>query len=419
MASRGGSLLEGNVERLLKLAGFEPQRNVKLHGYEIDVFVKYKTLSIIFECKQRDSGGLNLRNLIHEWRSKNEEIKASKVVLVITGIDVTHEANDLAKKYGIIIWSENKLNKLLDDVIEKKEEMKDEILLAVGLETSKEIQNKIQKFMEAGCRDENEAMQFMKDGIKLKEVKNIIEESEKQQKWAAERYQDTAREEDKQEVSEKERKQNIYVIASIIFVFLIFLLFISNMQNYNDSIIEKTPSATYYDTNKNLEIGTNRTDEIKKTVEEPRDFQEEIIEKTGEIKFSGKGEQRQSKTIMTNMSNNVSMGFDFSYNVSSGNNYHIIKIDDKYLEDITKEGYTGIGYWNQPMIIGDSLGLYHFSIWMLDDSINVNITRPDNMNWYRIIENIPGKHSISVASLSGHNGLYNVSFQNFKISTIS
>lgn len=135
MARRSGSFLEGSVVRLFKLAGFEPKRNVKLHGYEIDVFVKYKTHDIIIECKQRDRGGLVVRNLIHEWHSKNELIRASRVVLAITGVDINKNAYDLAKKYGIIIWDETKLEKLIDEAVGKTDRVKEKLLREMNLES--------------------------------------------------------------------------------------------------------------------------------------------------------------------------------------------------------------------------------------------------------------------------------------------
>lgn len=40
MASRKGTLLERNVEQILKLVGLKPELNKIYHGYEIDVFLK-------------------------------------------------------------------------------------------------------------------------------------------------------------------------------------------------------------------------------------------------------------------------------------------------------------------------------------------------------------------------------------------
>ncbi|MBN2102258.1 MAG: restriction endonuclease [Candidatus Aenigmarchaeota archaeon] len=143
MARRGGSFLESNVERLFKLAGFETETNIKLSDYEIDVYVKYEDKDIIVECKQRDSGGINVRNLIHQWNSKNKEIRASRVIIVITGIDITQEAYELAKRYKIILWDESKLNDLFDKAIELKRGMKKYLIEEMGFKIiSKKIEKK-------------------------------------------------------------------------------------------------------------------------------------------------------------------------------------------------------------------------------------------------------------------------------------
>ena len=50
MATRKGSLLERNVEQLLRLSGLNPQINRFFSGYEIDVFLRYNNKLIAFEC---------------------------------------------------------------------------------------------------------------------------------------------------------------------------------------------------------------------------------------------------------------------------------------------------------------------------------------------------------------------------------
>jgi len=133
MASRRGSLLERNVEQLLKLSGLNPQINRFFNGYEIDVFLRYKNKLVAFECKQYERSTLAIRNLIHQWDSKNKELKLDKVVLVIIGCDISQTDYDLAEKYSITIWNENKLTYLLDNAIEKKEDNLNTVLRAIGL----------------------------------------------------------------------------------------------------------------------------------------------------------------------------------------------------------------------------------------------------------------------------------------------
>ena len=130
---RRGSLLERDVARLFKLIGMEPQLNVRFHGYEIDVFITYREKKIAVECKQYESGSLNVRNLIHEWHSKSEELGIDKVILVIAGYRIRAEHAALANKYGIIIWDEETFDALFSKAIENREATKDEILSKLGL----------------------------------------------------------------------------------------------------------------------------------------------------------------------------------------------------------------------------------------------------------------------------------------------
>lgn len=135
MASRNGTLLERNVEQLLRLSGFNPQLNKICNSYEIDVFLSYKNLKIGFECKQYERSTLAIRNLIHQWDSKNKELNFDKIVLILIGCDISNKDYQLAKKYGIIIWDEQKLTNLLDKSIEKRIENKYAILKELGIKT--------------------------------------------------------------------------------------------------------------------------------------------------------------------------------------------------------------------------------------------------------------------------------------------
>jgi hypothetical protein len=133
MTSRRGTLLEKNVEQLLKLSGFNPQVNKIYNGYEIDVFFTYKNLKIAFECKQYERSTLAIRNLIHQWDSKNKELNFDRIIIVLVGCDISSNDYQLAKKYGILIWDEQKLTNLLDRAIEEKIENKNTILKELGV----------------------------------------------------------------------------------------------------------------------------------------------------------------------------------------------------------------------------------------------------------------------------------------------
>ncbi len=128
MASRQGSLLEKNVSKLLKLSGLSPELNKIVKGYEIDVYLKFNNIRVAFECKQYERSTLAIRNLIHQWDSKNKELHFDRIVLVLIGCDVSTTDYSLAKKYDILIWDERKLTDLLDKAIDRKSENQSDVL---------------------------------------------------------------------------------------------------------------------------------------------------------------------------------------------------------------------------------------------------------------------------------------------------
>ena len=138
MASRKGTLLERNVEQLLKLVGLKPELNKIYHGYEIDVFLRHNNHIIAFECKQYEKSSLTVRNLIHQWDSKNKELNLDKIVLVFFGIELNNTDKELAKKYDITVWDEHKLKNLLSKAIDKKEEFLEKLFSEIGIDTSNE-----------------------------------------------------------------------------------------------------------------------------------------------------------------------------------------------------------------------------------------------------------------------------------------
>ena len=144
MGQRSGTLLERNVSRLFRLAGFNTQNNVFIEGYEIDVFVQVESYNIVIECKQYERSSLSVRNLIHQWESKNKIIKASKVLLVLVGCNITQKDYQLAQQFGITIWNEEWLEHLMDLVSTDKEKVKFEILASLNINL---IQPKIDEIL--------------------------------------------------------------------------------------------------------------------------------------------------------------------------------------------------------------------------------------------------------------------------------
>jgi len=147
MNSRSGSILERNVSRLFRLVGFKPELNKKIDDYEIDVFVKYKTKKIGIECKQYERSSLAIRNLIHQWESKNKELRLNKILLVLVGCTVTDKNMELAKKYGISIWDTEKFDNLFEEALKKREKIKGKLLLELDLGSIEEIENEIKSIM--------------------------------------------------------------------------------------------------------------------------------------------------------------------------------------------------------------------------------------------------------------------------------
>lgn len=192
MASRKGTLLEKNVQQLLKLSGFNPELNKIYKGYEIDVFVNYGNLKIAFECKQYERSTLAIRNLIHQWESKNGILKFDKVVLVLVGCDISNRDYNLAKDYNLVIWNEPKLISLMDSAIQKKTENKGRVLNELGikagnisLETKPKIIRK-RKIIQKKPKTPKERLEELEDeeSKKYAELQKalIVDNSEKIQK---------------------------------------------------------------------------------------------------------------------------------------------------------------------------------------------------------------------------------------------
>ena len=117
---RKGSMLEDLAEMIFKSAGFEVIRNRYFVGYEIDLMVTFGDRNFIIECKQYEKSYLPVKNLILQWKGKNEIINADGVILIIYGVNITEDEKTLAQSCGIHIWTDERLNSFLrlinDDV---------------------------------------------------------------------------------------------------------------------------------------------------------------------------------------------------------------------------------------------------------------------------------------------------------------
>jgi len=109
---RKGSFLESNVATLFRRAGFDVELNSRIKGYEIDVLVNKKPYKYIIECKQYETSPLSVRNILHQWDSKNKIICANRVIVVITGQRLTQRDYELAEELDMILLSDDELNDL-------------------------------------------------------------------------------------------------------------------------------------------------------------------------------------------------------------------------------------------------------------------------------------------------------------------
>lgn len=127
-----GDALEQNVEYLFKTAKFKTSRNVKIASYEIDVLAELGDRRIVIECKNYQSSSVTIRNLLHQWSSKNRIINAHKVILVIAGVTIKESDNELANSLDISLWGEEDLAELFKESL-KPETFRQKLLDNISL----------------------------------------------------------------------------------------------------------------------------------------------------------------------------------------------------------------------------------------------------------------------------------------------
>lgn len=127
-----GDVLERNVEHLFSVAKFKTSRNVNIRTYEIDVVAELGDRRIIIECKNYQNSSMTVRNLIHQWSSKNKVIGAHKVIIVIAGVTIKDSDKDLANSLDIAIWDEDDLGFLFKESL-KPESFRSKLLENISL----------------------------------------------------------------------------------------------------------------------------------------------------------------------------------------------------------------------------------------------------------------------------------------------
>ncbi|WP_321282133.1 restriction endonuclease [Marinifilum fragile] len=109
-----GDSLELAVEHIFSVAGFKTSRNVWIAKYEIDVVAEVGDRKVIVECKNYQNGSLTIRNLIHQWHSKNQIIRAHKIIIALAGLVVKDSDYALAAEFDIELWSQDDISEMFN-----------------------------------------------------------------------------------------------------------------------------------------------------------------------------------------------------------------------------------------------------------------------------------------------------------------
>lgn len=131
-----GDSLELAVEHIFKVANFQTERNVFIAKYEIDVKAQIGDRTIVIECKNYQSSNLTIRNLIHQWNSKNELIGAHKVIIVLAGLNIKESDLELASEFDMELWSQEDLTELFNLSL-KPDELRQRLLDKISLQPLK------------------------------------------------------------------------------------------------------------------------------------------------------------------------------------------------------------------------------------------------------------------------------------------
>lgn len=127
-----GDILEQHVEHLFKTAGFKTTRNIRIASYEVDVLAEFGDRRVVIECKNYQNSSLTVRNIVHQWSSKNRLINAHKVIIVIAGKQLNESDRNLAAELDITLWDEDDFAKLFSESL-KPDSFKEILLKNISL----------------------------------------------------------------------------------------------------------------------------------------------------------------------------------------------------------------------------------------------------------------------------------------------
>ncbi len=163
--ARIGSYLEKDIALLFEKIGFDVSLNSKEFGFESDIIAKKNKFIILVQTKLYEHSYINVKEILHQWESKGRHVQADRVLVVISGFEISPEYFDLAKKLGIYLWDDNILDKLKR--IESKE-LYDKIGRLLHF---KEIMKKLEEQRKKD--DEFKAEELKKATLKKKKALNI------------------------------------------------------------------------------------------------------------------------------------------------------------------------------------------------------------------------------------------------------
>ncbi len=109
-----GDSLELAVEHIFSVAGFKTSRNVWIAKYEVDVVAEIGDRKVIVECKNYQNSTLTIRNLIHQWHSKNQIIKAHKIIIALAGLVIKDSDYALAAEFDVELWSQDDISEMFN-----------------------------------------------------------------------------------------------------------------------------------------------------------------------------------------------------------------------------------------------------------------------------------------------------------------
>jgi hypothetical protein len=127
-----GDSLELAIEYIFNTAGFKTERNVFIAKYEIDVKASIGDRTIIIECKNYQDSSLTIRNIIHQWNSKNEIINAHKIIIALAGLEIKDSDYKLANNFNIELWNQVDLTEFFNLSL-KPQELRKKLLEKISL----------------------------------------------------------------------------------------------------------------------------------------------------------------------------------------------------------------------------------------------------------------------------------------------